>query len=299
MKNFLLEIAGIQFNIESEINMTLSDVDSIFLKNKEETFSENGNLKISYKLFAKDFILPKDAKKIYENTILKIYESPSEDLYITRYTVKDPNVDTQIILVRGRRDTKVYEMYLTKEYAWYFTDKFGISAYMAIDEALVNAGGFMLHASLIDAHGVGILFTAPSGTGKSTQAKLWEENRGAKILNGDRVMIRPVKAGNDSPEVKYFAYGSMFAGSSHIYINESVEIGAIVILSQNKENMIVSTSESQQFVKIYSESLVKPWNVEYQEKVIEAIERVVNNVKIISLACTPDVKAVETLEDVI
>ena len=49
--------------------------------------------------------------------------------------------------------------------------------------------GFILHASYILYRGEAILFSAPSGTGKSTQAAFWKEHRGAEIINGDRVLV--------------------------------------------------------------------------------------------------------------
>ena len=58
-------------------------------------------------------------------------------------------------------------------------------------ERLVGmAGGAILHSSFIEVGGKAVLFTAPSGTGKSTQAGLWRENRGAVVINGDRSVLR-------------------------------------------------------------------------------------------------------------
>ena len=53
--------------------------------------------------------------------------------------------------------------------------------------------GFQLHASVINWKDKGILFSAPSGTGKSTQADLWKKYEGAKVINGDRALIRKRK----------------------------------------------------------------------------------------------------------
>lgn len=53
-------------------------------------------------------------------------------------------------------------------------------------------GGFLLHASGVrDADGKTRLFTAVSGTGKSTMAKLWQQ-KGAEIINDDRLWLHKI-----------------------------------------------------------------------------------------------------------
>ena len=49
----------------------------------------------------------------------------------------------------------------------------------------------MLHGSALSMHDEGIIFTAKSGTGKSTHARLWREAFGSKVqmINDDKPMI--------------------------------------------------------------------------------------------------------------
>ena len=54
---------------------------------------------------------------------------------------------------------------------------------------LIRSGTLMLHSSRIGISGKAILFTAPSQTGKTTQARLWEDCRGAQVLCNDRTLI--------------------------------------------------------------------------------------------------------------
>lgn len=74
---------------------------------------------------------------------------------------------------------------------------------------LINLGGFMLHASAIVVDNKAYLFSAPSGTGKSTHTKLWQECFGDKaiIINDDKPAIR-------IEEGKCFAYGTPFSGKT-------------------------------------------------------------------------------------
>ena len=102
--------------------------------------------------------------------------------------------------------------------------------FFELSNFLIDYNAMILHSSLVDFSGNGIVFTAPSGTGKSTQADLWKKFKGAEILNGDRTIIRK--------NANYEAYGSPYAGSSGIYKNKFVNLKAIVVLRQADENRI-------------------------------------------------------------
>ena len=146
-----------------------------------------------------------------------------------------------------------------------------------------------LHSSLIRMGGKAILFTAPSGTGKSTQADLWESCRGAEILNGDRSLIRNVGE-------TWIAYGSPFAGSSNIYRNESAPIRTIVVLRQAKYNRVRQLNEAEAFRLLYSEMVVPKWHREAHQKIISQTELLAKQVSVLLLQCTPDENAVAVLE---
>ena len=105
----------------------------------------------------------------------------------------------------------------------YLLNMLGLESLFLKQEVLI------LHASFIRWHDQGILFSAPSGTGKSTQASLWETHMGAEILNGDRAGIRYADG-------SWMAYGLPYAGSSRIFRNSSAPIRAIVVLRQSPEN---------------------------------------------------------------
>lgn len=99
---------------------------------------------------------------------------------------------------------------------------------IAAEHLIAGENGFLLHSSYIQVGEEAILFTAPSGTGKSTQAELWRALRGAKIINGDRCAVRIHKG-------KIFACGIPFAGSSLMCENVTLPLKAIVYLSQSKK----------------------------------------------------------------
>ena len=156
---------------------------------------------------------------------------------------------------------------------------------------LTKLGIFSLHSSLVRRReGDAILFTAPSGTGKSTQAGLWEQFAGAETLNGDRSMIRRVDG-------VWTAFGSPFAGTSGIYRNEHAPIRALIVLRQAPENTIRRLSLAEAFRAIYSESVLPRWHTEAHQRVISLVTEIVSEVPVYLLACTPDERPVTLLRN--
>lgn len=150
---------------------------------------------------------------------------------------------------------------------------------------------FNLHSSLVRRReGDAILFTAPSGTGKSTQAELWERFAGSETLNGDRSVLRRVNG-------VWTAFGSPFAGSSQIFRRESAPVRALVVLRQAPENTIRRLSQAEAFRAIYSESILPRWNTQAHQRVIELVTEIVSEIPVYLLACTPDERPVTLLRN--
>ncbi|MBQ9761556.1 MAG: hypothetical protein IJV82_00580 [Oscillospiraceae bacterium] len=157
---------------------------------------------------------------------------------------------------------------------------------MELEHQITRSGGAFLHAASILHQGKAILFTAPSGVGKSTQAALWCENRGAKLLNGDRAVVRGG-----------VVCGVPLCGSSHVAENMTAPIEAIVYLTQAPENKLTRLTGAKAFQKIWEGCSLETWEREDMALGVEAVSRIVNTVPVYHLACTPDLRAVELLEN--
>lgn len=168
------------------------------------------------------------------------------------------------------------------------TSKLVLNALEA-EHQIVHKGGFLLHASYICRDGKAILFTAPSGTGKSTQAELWCRLRGARLLNGDRaaVMAKP-----EGVRVR----GIPFAGSSGVFENETLPLEAIVYLSQAPQTGIVRLNGVRAFRAVWEGCSVNVWNPEDVTACTETVLDVIQRIPVLHLACTPDESAVAALE---
>ena len=161
---------------------------------------------------------------------------------------------------------------------------------MDIEATLLHFGGLILHASLIrKTDDAGIVFSAPSGTGKSTQADLWAEHEGADVLNGDRAALRKIDG-------EWRAFGLPYAGTSGIYRNESAPLKALVALRQAPENRIRKLSVSEAFRYLYPETLIHRWDPDFESRATALLLEVMSEVPVYLLECRPDKDAVELLK---
>lgn len=150
-------------------------------------------------------------------------------------------------------------------------------------------GSAMFHCACVERRGKAILFTAPSGTGKSTQAELWKTLRGARIINGDRAAIRWDGA-------QMLAEGIPFCGSSTYCENGSLPIEAIVYLGQAPRTSIRRMGGYEAFSRLWEGVSVNTWEREDMENISDLIQRLAALIPIFYLPCTPDESAVTALE---
>lgn len=162
----------------------------------------------------------------------------------------------------------------------------GLSSMLVPDLLLVQNRRLMVHASLVRWHGNGVLFTGPSGMGKSTQANLWETHESAEVLNGDRAVCQ-------IEDDAVTAWGSPWAGSSGIWRNESAPLRAIVSLRQAAENALVPLSGREALAELLPRMATIPWAEERHLQAMDLAIALVNRVPVWRLSCRPDRAAVE------
>lgn len=163
---------------------------------------------------------------------------------------------------------------------------------IAAEHLVAQNNGFVFHCSYIAAGQKAILFTAPSETGKTTQAQLWHTYRDAMICNGDRAAVR-------IEGDRILACGIPFAGSSNYCENVTLPLAAIVYLSQAKSTSIRKLTGYEAFSGIWEGVSVNTWDKTDMAAVSRTVEAVASRVPVYHLSCTPDISAVLALEGVL
>ncbi len=163
---------------------------------------------------------------------------------------------------------------------------------LQLETLLLRYDALLLHASLIQVRGKAIAFTAPSGTGKSTQAALWAAHEGAEILNGDRAGIRSIQG-------TYHGFGLPYAGSSRVYLNRHAPLSAIVVLRQGPENQIRRLRPGEAFRHLYPELSFQRWDASITQEIMELLSALLQQIPVFLLVCRPDREAVEITKNAI
>lgn len=157
-----------------------------------------------------------------------------------------------------------------------------------MERLLLNVGALVLHCSYLVYENRAFLFSAPSGTGKTTQAKLWEKLYSARIINGDKAILQ--KKGN-----AWYACGYPFHGSAQECENEQYPIAAVVVVRQNPTDYIEELRPAKKLQAIYSETVVCAWDPANINQTLNLIGSLIADVKVICQQCTTKDQACHTL----
>ena len=154
-----------------------------------------------------------------------------------------------------------------------------------IRTALQRRGTLFFHASQVAVGGKGIVFTAPSGTGKTTQAKLWRDYRGAGIICNDRTLIR-----------NGITYGYPVDGSEPVISGETYPLAAVVLLEQAPQNSIRRLHVKEVLTRLMPQLVIDTWDPDARSLAAQQLLELMGNYPIYLLSCTADEAAVICLE---
>lgn len=159
---------------------------------------------------------------------------------------------------------------------------------MAYGFASADKDTLMMHASVIESQGKGMLFLGKSGTGKSTHSRLWLENvENALLLNDDNPIVRLM------PDGKVYVFGSPWSGKTPCYRNHQVEVGAFVRLKQAPYNKLEVLSPTHSFAALLPSCSNMVWDRLVNTAVCKTVASVAVKSRVAHLECLPNRGAVE------
>lgn len=162
-----------------------------------------------------------------------------------------------------------------------------LALYRQVVDKLLARSIMLFHGSVIAVDGQAYLFTAPSGTGKSTHVRLWREkfaNR-AVMVNDDKPLIR-------LQDNQAIIYGTPWMGKHNLGNNVSYPLKAICYLQRGTQNYIESTSFSSLYPIVFQQTQ-RPQQPQALAQLLTCIDKLGQSVAFYTLYCTISPEAVD------
>ena len=274
-----IDLAGLTVRIEAEQNIRKkSGVLDAFVCTRE-------TVDLDCRAEIVDVLTPTCGELLYQEPSFRVFRTPEG---LVRYLGRNCGAPDSAYMRIARQDKTLHVQYRRDLLPEGITQRLLLDGLEA-EHLLSRHRGFLLHASWIEYKGEAILFTAPSETGKSTQAELWCRYQGAELINGDRAAVRIFDDG-----IK--VCGVPFSGSSPVRKNKTMRLRAIVYLTQAPENTISRLKGRGAFQRVWEGCSVARWDREDVELTTQTVSDVIGCIPVFQLDCTPDVRAVDLLK---
>ena len=161
-----------------------------------------------------------------------------------------------------------------------------LAIYRKICEHLLEDDILLFHCSALELDGKAYLFTAPSGTGKSTHARLWRERFGERLtmINDDKPLLAIREEG-------ITVYGTPFAGKENLQTNTSAPVAGIVILHQAPENKIRRMTAREAYPMLLNQTYRRK-DPEGMIRTMDLVQKL-SELPVYALGCTISQEAVD------
>lgn len=206
--------------------------------------------------------------------------------YITEeqsaFTVRTENADIVFERERSAKEAEG-EGSLVMEFSDAYLET--LAVYRQIAERLPLLDTVLFHGSVIAVDGAGYLFTAKSGTGKSTHTRLWREQFGnrAVMVNDDKPLLKVTKD-------RVIAYGTPWDGKHRLSTNISVPLKAVCILTRDKVNHIEEI-EPREAYQMLLQQTYRPMDKASMVQTLKLIDGMMKNTRFYRLGCNMNPEA--------
>ena len=166
-----------------------------------------------------------------------------------------------------------------------------LAVYRKICDPMPERDTFLFHCSAVAVDGKAYLFTAPSGTGKSTHARLWREVFGdrAVMINDDKPLLQ-VK------EHQVLVHGTPWDGKHRLSTNTVAPVAGICLLERGEENYVERIAKEDAFPRLLQQTY-RPQSPVALMKTMELLDAVAINVPLYKLRCNMEPEAARVAYD--
>ena len=160
-----------------------------------------------------------------------------------------------------------------------------LAVYRKIAQVLVQKNVLLMHGAVVAVDGQAYLFTAKSGTGKTTHTRLWLRQFGVRavMVNGDKPLIHITSEGA-------IVYGTPWDGKEHLSRNIACPLKAVCILTRSETNHIERISPKEALTMLCQQSY-RPAQPAALRKTLALIDLLSSSVSLYKLGCNMEPEA--------
>ncbi len=276
------KVAGVKFTIEGDFEYIEDEFYRLF------RVEDDAPDDYYFKYIQIEGFKKLDIEPVYSNERFDIYLHNGREYRCFKNYIESGARYTTVIWLDGREG----RFYYTKEYDINsrLINSLAVFNNQMFERMLIEKDAFILHSSYIIYNGKAILFSAPSETGKSTQADLWAKHAGAIVINGDRSILKKEYG-------VWYVHSLPMCGSSKICQNVSAPLDGIVLLAKAPVNILNKANPRTAVSRLYRECTVNSWKEDFVNKVFDMLTDIYANVNVYEYACTKEKDAVEVLKN--
>jgi hypothetical protein len=254
---------------------------------------QNINFKISYNLYDFYSLFTNSISSFFHNIILYRKDLILNGNIISNWVVYKTFHQKKILKARISSDIDLKEIHI--EMIPHLFDDPADAEYILIGIAFLEIAlrydYIPIHASAIVYQGEVILIAGPSGTGKSTFARMFcGEYQDAYIINDDK----PLLSFNDD---QWFVHGTPFSGSHHIHRNESKPLKAIVFMKQSDKTCLNDLSSKEKINHLFK-NMYRPSDPHILKEMTQRIERLIHDIPMVELEATHDINPIHLIKNI-
>ena len=156
-----------------------------------------------------------------------VEETPLRDFFVSLDEIDQEKAELTKVLKYPPSESNIEDLALRRQ----------------VTEAILENNCFQIHGAAIAVDNQGYIFTADSGTGKTTHIKLWLKNlESVVVVNGDQPIV------GIGQEVR--VYGSPWCGKEGLNTNTSVPLKAIVLMQRGNKNEVSEISMQKATIEL-------------------------------------------------
>ena len=250
----------------ADSNVTNTPVQNIYTVTESPSFTENGQVLV----------------RTAQLTILE-----NENKYMLFFPSFSKVREAHI-----RKDGSTASIYCAADVSEVDTGEFSYAVRMLFFYFALQHRVVALHSASILYNNRLWLFSAPSGTGKSTHTNLWKELFQTPIINGD---INLITLQHGQPTV----CGNPWHGTSGIFDTRDYPLGGVILLKQGSQNIVTNLTKDQKELFLLHRCITPTWTSALLDKNHDIIKKICPHIHVTTLTCTQNTSAVHCCKEAI